>query len=798
MKRVSLALAVLWVSVNVPAPPAVLGQAVVEDDDKYQRRIIVHNELPEPLTIYPVISAPQDSNCHGVYPPGSSARIIVNDEGGAGIGPGNSVTVKIPKTAPCSQGGFYNAVRVFVLLASVHDFEAKLAENQRTRPVTDAWTTDLCPRCTAGIAGSDYGLDAPGQLLEYTIISQVGAEKSPIDQNDPRGIPLIDFDVSYVDDVFLPIAMALDDGGATQFMGSNLPYRDLSGGPNDVPHRIAAFLQGGWSQYAAYSDHNWSHSVLRDLLAHLAPRPTKVPSAYQLIKGVTDFSTLYLPSNDDGSYTRECVDPDSTHTPPHNLMCALPPPVGAGLTGNCCPNDIPSMLGCCDLDKFMVDQTTRLFYSTLSPPRFQTFNATFDDLVDRWKRWQGPAARPCDGDAGADVPVADKQGFCQAFKRTVDFIWNDFAANSTLESRVDRPTSPFCGTFRGSQGDHCIVANVIGYTNLVSNFNADQCKSCPNRDPQTCPDSCRVEVLRNEVVQALLRSVPWTPAGDPATCQKCPSLAGDCPLFDCVTPPARSPAATLYHRSKFLHFWAPTESAYNLNPYARFVHRDVQAPGAYSFSIDDFYGNFGGRGSTLIIDVGGITHVANKDPFDPFKEYHANLGEGWHHVEVCGRTFSLPAGTPPKVGLSAPVSFWSRGQPQPECVIKAFLPVDPNDPAGPARTDYVAYRLQEVTYQVTDDQTHGTETVQGLSGVFANRFGEPTPRDAWCDANSTVPEAEREKFCRGNLSSGALNKEYVSVPDEPCRGLTPPGPQVDPRYFICGKPLVNLNVPSPK
>ena len=114
---------------------------------------------------------------------------------------------------------------------------------------------------------------------------------------------------------------------------------------------------------------------------------------------------------------------------------------------------------------------------------------------------------------------------------------------------------------------------------------------------------------------------------------------------------------------------------------------------------------------------------------------------------------------------------------------------------GPPRTDYVEYNLTEATYQATDDQTGATQTVQGLSGVFANRFpGDSPPRDPWCDSTRRFRISDKEKFCRGNLSSGALNKEYVSVSDDPCKGLHP----TDTKYFTCGGPLVNLNVPSPK
>jgi hypothetical protein len=797
MKRASLVPAFLWLSVSLLIPPVATAQVEVgQDDDPYQRRIVFHNELPEGVTIYPVIAAPQGDNCNSpAFPSGTALRILVNDgQAGGGIQSKGSVTVKLPKEQPCPpKGGFYGAVRVFVLLANVQEFEKGVDANQKTQPITDAWTKDICAACTVGTAKADYGLDAPGQLLEYTILSQVGAAASPISQNDPNGIPLIDFDVSYVDDVFLPIAMALGDDGATQYMGSSLPFAKL-------PDTISTFLATGtgWSKYAAYSDHNFPHSVLKDLFVHLAVRPSKVPSGYQLIANVGGFSSLYLPSNDDSSYTRECVDPDSTHNPAHNLMCALPPPVGAGLKGKCCPNENNAMLGCCDQDKFMVDKTSRLFNKALTPPGFETFNATFENLVSRWTQWQGAASRACNGEQGKDTPVLDKAGFCADFKKTVDFIWQEFAAHSTLEPRKDKPDSPLCGQFIRSPNkmNHCIVANIIGYTNVVSDFNADNCKKCPNPDTGICPNSCTVEALRNEVVQALLRSVPWTPAGDPAKCGGCPSTDSSvCPLFACVTPAERNPAARLYHRNKFLHFWAPSESPYNLNPYARFVHKDGAAPGAYSFSIDDFYGNFGGRGSTLIIDVGGIAHVPNREPFDPFKQYSAGVGEGWHHAEVCGRTYSLPKGTPAKTGLSAPVSFWSKSLPQPECVIRLFLPVDPNDPFGPSRTDYVEYKLAEVTYSVTDDQTGATQTVQGLSGVFVNRFPtDSPPRDPWCDAHSTVPNDLREKFCRGNISGGVLNKEYVSVSNDPCMGLKP----TDSKYFTCGKPLVNLNVPSPK
>src|SRR5207249_1096903 len=119
---------------------------------------------------YPVIQSPNDSNCTTVdpakFPKGSLLRIIVNAETkGAGIPAKGTVTVAIPKTAPCPpKGGFYDSSRIFVFLANVEQFEEKLAEGQRTQPL-DLGVSLECPACWAGLARLDYGHDAPAQLL---------------------------------------------------------------------------------------------------------------------------------------------------------------------------------------------------------------------------------------------------------------------------------------------------------------------------------------------------------------------------------------------------------------------------------------------------------------------------------------------------------------------------------------------------------------------------------------------------------------------------------------------------------
>jgi hypothetical protein len=362
--------------------------------------------------------------------------------------------------------------------------------------------------------------------------------------------------------------------------------------------------------------------------------------------------------------------------------------------------------------------------------------------------------------SGLTNPATDNEGFCADFKKTVDFIWKDFGAHSTLQPRIIVPTSPFCGDLPQPQQDHCTVSNIVGFTNIVSDFNADNCK-CPNSDPSLCPDSCNIEALRNDIVQGLLRSVPWTPRGDPAMCGGCPSIDPNvCNLPACVNPSTPSPNATLYDRNKFLHFWSDPTSVYNLDPYVFFVHnsKSVNGPGAYAFSIDDFYGNFSGQGSTLIVDVGGTGRLPNPEPFDPFKQYVAGIGEGWDHADVCGRTFGRPPAAKGKGPLAGPISFWSNGQPQAECVIKLF--------PHPSDHEYVAYKLTQVGYQVTDNQTGLMQPVQGLGGTFANRTfpnqqPPPIPPDPYCMANSvniSPAVLMQGGLCNGNLSSAGADR----------------------------------------
>jgi hypothetical protein len=213
----------------------------------------------------------------------------------------------------------------------------------------------------------------------------------------------------------------------------------------------------------------------------------------------------------------------------------------------------------------------------------------------------------------------------------------------------------------------------------------------------------------------------------------------------------------------------------------------LAAPGAYSFSIDDFYGNFGGPGSTILIDVGDFQTMKNKEPFDPYKQYSVGFGTGWHHASVCGRDVFLPPAAPSNVGLAAPFQFWRNGTPLQECEVRAYATAD--------TTKYITFLLKEVPVQVVDTYTGKSFTAYGLSGVFANRDfpGEVPDENIYCKNNSTDTDLVAKGFCKANLSSGKLNLDYVAVSDDGCKP-----PNSHPNVADCGKPLVNLGIPSLK
>jgi hypothetical protein len=844
MKRAHLGAAV-WLSAIFLV--AIVGAApdahATPPDGKYQRYIRFTNELDVP--IYPVIQAPNDSNCTGQdpqkYPKGSLLRILVNGgadaipggatddkKRGVGIGAKSSLKVYIPMDEPCKGGGFYDASRIFIFTANVDTLEEKLGAGFITAPIPGvSGNLDSCDNCKVGIAKLDYGHDAPAQLLEMTIISQVGAAKSPINQNDPNGIPVIDFDVSYVDDVYLPVAMALDDTGLTQFMGSRLKLVDTANPGASFRARVSKFLDDArWSRYAAFSPLNWNSketsgsptrtpnkTIFADIIPSDFGRVEKVPSANVLVTNARNFgySGFFKPTWEgkadppianpyprtaNNTYNRQCY-LENKEYPQHD-----PPLIPHPDDFNWCPQDSDNtMLACCDQDKFLIDNTFRTWVGDTSKGgEFRPHNTTWDEIVKKWTRWSGSKSNPCLDAAvveAAPVASADKKYFCDAFNKTIDFLWKDFLGRASD-----------CAVLKGDRQDACLVQRIVGY-DLNSGYKPENCTGCPKPDVlkgQKCESSCYAEVQRNEAAQALMRSVPWTGYSDPTTCGACPGVS--CPVA-CVyagaaPTPDFSKGTRVYNTDGFLHFWAPYDSPYNLNPYARFVHdpTGADASGAYSFSIDDFYGNFGGQATGLLIDVGGAGNVPNPEPFDPYKQYHVAWGPGWDHAKVChGADDVADPGREIKdagQNRSIAMAFFKNGAPLASCKVKLY--------ADSGNANYVTYEITEKAFEVTDSYTNQKHTVRGLSGVWAARPGSRPQRNdgthddrnPYCLANSkgNGPRGDlKNDMCFGNLApaGGAddlpVNTSFVSVENR-CSGE---GRELD---AACGKPLITLNIPG--
>src|SRR5262249_46335224 len=142
----------------------------------------------------------------------------------------------------------------------------------------------------------------------------------------------------------------------------------------------------------------------------------------------------------------------------------------------------------------------------------------------------------------------DKQQFCARFQDAVQQTWDHFLNDDT--DGFQHHQADFykdCGLPQtGDPGQNltnaCIIQHIVGYNS---------------------------QVLGGEVpgrVQALLRGVAYDPQD----------------------------GAQQYQYDPFLTFAAPFASQFSLDPYTRLIHgpQDGVAAVAYSFSIDDKYGNF--------------------------------------------------------------------------------------------------------------------------------------------------------------------------------------------------------------
>ena len=680
--------------------------------DPFQRYIVIYNDLP--ITIYPALTAIEADQGAACGTRNINRRIIVNaGTRGAGIPKGESVTVELPKAKHC----WYSAVRVYLFTVDLTKFETRIAQNQRTVADNATWNPPLCTTgaadaCWTGTAAAQYPVDAPAQLYEYTVISiDPATGKMFPDPNNPNGLPLADIDLSYVDELYLPVASNVDDGGATAFMGTILPYDQFN-------KRTQAFLDLAvppastpiWSEFAAYTATNWPHNVFNDLgspqTAHVVGKD--IVGDVRIIPPniLPPLSALYTPP-----YTgpKQCADV----------------PMCSDLAGDCCPTPNGTILACCGAPlPYLISNTTKTATLASSFPRLvrsavgnsAVDNPSVDALVASWTDWV--RSDPCANIAEittwpSDNPAFNKGQFCTMFKDTVTYVWDSFKNSPNVIDPKTGAVTPGCISFTGAAKDRCTVDSIIAFK---SNDKG----------------------LLNESVQALLRNVPY------GTFHQ-----------------------TRWSFDKFILFWAPYDSPFNLFPYARLVHNavdGVDAPGAYSFSIDDKFGNFQSRGSGIVIDVGGSTHLLNQDPYDYYEQYRVSFGPGWDHATVCGLPFVIPM----KLGNNSPVSFWSNGVPQTTCNIAIYRDA--------AEAQYVKFQVGRGSRTVTDTYTGLTQTVTQLT-YDPNYCPAHSTLTAVCSGSSLQPTLVPQPV-PGNDDPDA-GESYVSLPDDQKPLLTlvvPPAP----------------------
>lgn len=501
MKLAYLARTILWMGLSLLMPTAVMGQGAITTcdppfppkDDIWQRRVTFFNNTPH--TVWPVITAPANDNCKDDRPPGAAEwRLHVNkDTKSAGIPSGAHVEVRLPKCFPCDAGGFYIAARAHVFLVHAERFEEDLKKRnqgaQATTPYRDPGrpTPPICSNdpnndpCWVGTSQANYALDSPAQLVEWTIVSQDVLGQPNANPNDDRAgaVPFLDFDLSYVDHAYLPIAISTDTGGA-RFMGSSLSFEKFK-------ERIASFVkEADWPVWAAYNSTNFKPDPGRTIFYHLLvendPNPhQRIPSASQALaasdtsvffnaKYNPDFPKVIDPITKQlVSYPTICNDTKAGGQNRYNLQCSEALPNNA----ECCPDsnaqtDENAMLGCCDIDKFIIDKVYRQYTPGPKPfeGTFRFFSKFLADITARFKKWLDPSPIVC-GSAPPFSPVAPQlqSEFCLQFKRTVRYVWDEF---KTQDGSLGDKSQ--CKSLRGDAFDQCVTRLIVGY---VINTEAD-------------------------------------------------------------------------------------------------------------------------------------------------------------------------------------------------------------------------------------------------------------------------------------------------------------------------------------
>ncbi len=211
-----------------------------------------------------VFKVPKDKLEQMPFPKPNQFRIYINPTG-AGIPPGESVTITLPLYSelvpknkidpkkPDQYIDWWGGARIEIFDAPVEDGKPPkaLRENYKNRdgqvevfPIKGS-EVPICPKCQPfKIFKDPAGLkhNEPSQLTEYTL-GALNLNKDPIELNDHN----VDFDVSYVDDAYLPIAMEPFGNKQVGYVGMVMSVSKFRKALNTFLDKES--LYAGWPQF---------------------------------------------------------------------------------------------------------------------------------------------------------------------------------------------------------------------------------------------------------------------------------------------------------------------------------------------------------------------------------------------------------------------------------------------------------------------------------------------------------------------------------------------------------------------
>lgn len=243
------------------------------------------------------------------YPKLNQFRLYINPTGD-GIPPGGHVIIKLPlytQLVPTRQVNpketdqyidWWGGGRIEIFDAPAAEHQPPLAlrdaytgvsrpDQVKVRPIAAAVlpTCDSCQPFTIFRDPSGFKHNEPSQLTEYTL-GAINQAKDPYELNDHN----VDFDVSYVDDAYLPAVMEPHGNRQIGYVGTPLPI-------DTFRNALTAFVAPGapyrgWPQYID----NQGQTIL------------KIPSALHILGGDPDLTPPpWRPINQMTRLWRDCM-----------------------------------------------------------------------------------------------------------------------------------------------------------------------------------------------------------------------------------------------------------------------------------------------------------------------------------------------------------------------------------------------------------------------------------------------------------------------------------------------------------